>query len=96
MRKKWILLVPVIGVLFVTVGGQAVMQLWNWLMPALFGLREITFWQAIGLLALCRILFGGGGGWHRGSRGPGLRRRMAERWGHRREGCGPMAEPQKV
>ena len=35
------------------------MNLWNWLMPALFGLRIITFWQALGLLILCKILFGG-------------------------------------
>jgi len=30
-----------------------VMHLWNWLAPELFGLRQITFWQALGLLALC-------------------------------------------
>jgi len=56
-----------------------VMLLWNWLLPALFGWRQITFWQALGLLALCRILFGGlrlGGGGHRSR----IRERMAERW----------------
>ncbi len=62
--------------------GQAVHQLWNWLMPKLFGLTKITFWQAVGLLALSWTLFGG---W-RGFRGPGSghrgqwRRRMLERW----------------
>jgi len=45
-------------------GGEIVLHLWNWLLPSLFGWREITFWQAVGLLALCRILFGGFG-WHR-------------------------------
>ena len=39
--------------------GQAVLQLWNWLMPPIFGLPAITFWQAVGLMALCWILFGG-------------------------------------
>jgi hypothetical protein len=39
--------------------GQAVLQLWNWLMPAIFGVPAITFWQAVGLMALCWILFGG-------------------------------------
>ena len=39
--------------------GQAVLQLWNWLMPAIFGLPAIRFWQAVGLMALCWILFGG-------------------------------------
>ena len=74
-------------VIFTFIGGEVVMLLWNWLAPALFGLREITFWQAIGLLALCRILFGGfgfGGGGHRsGSRGRmdrRIRERMDERW----------------
>lgn len=35
-----------------------VMSLWNWLMPDLFSLTTITFWQALGLLVLSRILFG--------------------------------------
>ncbi|MBS1230524.1 MAG: hypothetical protein H6R17_3801 [Proteobacteria bacterium] len=45
--------------------GLAVMLLWNWLMPALFvGVPPIGFWQALGILALSKILFGGfrGGG----------------------------------
>jgi hypothetical protein len=37
--------------------GYPVMLLWNWLMPVLFGLSEITFWQAIGINILCTILF---------------------------------------
>jgi hypothetical protein len=45
--------------IFIFLGGKVVQLLWNWLMPMLFGLREITFWQAIGILALSRILFGG-------------------------------------
>lgn len=43
-----------IGVLF----GFVIMWLWNWLMPMLFGLREITYWQAIGIFLLAKILFG--------------------------------------
>jgi len=55
-----------------------VMYLWNWLMPAVFGLRLITFWQALGLLLLSKILFGGfrGGPWAGGR----WRRRMMARW----------------
>jgi hypothetical protein len=55
-----------------------VMSLWNWLMPALFGLRMISFWQAMGLLVLSKILLGG----FRGRPGGGMhwRRRMMERW----------------
>jgi hypothetical protein len=93
MRKRLIWIVPlaILGmVIFMWIGGSVVMLLWNWLAPTLFGLRLITFWQAIGLLALCRILFGGfglGGGGHRNSRRrmegrvrERVRERMAERW----------------
>lgn len=78
MRRKWVILAPIFFVLFIFVGGEVVLQLWNWLAPALFGWRLITFWQAVGLLALCRILFGsiGGRGGHRSS----FRGRMRERW----------------
>lgn len=38
-----------------------VMLLWNWLMPALFHLGEITYWQSLGLLVLSKILFGSHG-----------------------------------
>jgi hypothetical protein len=80
MRKKWILFIflgPLAIALFIFIGGELVMHLWNWLLPPLFGWRQINFWQAFGLLALCRILFGGISG--RGLRGPNFRRRMAER-----------------
>jgi len=36
-----------------------VMLLWNWLMPDIFGITTITFLQAIGILALSKLLFGG-------------------------------------
>ena len=38
--------------------GFVVMLLWNWLMPEIFGLPEITFWQAWGLFLLSKILLG--------------------------------------
>ena len=34
-----------------------VMWLWDWLMPTIFGLKEITLFQAWGLSALCGLLF---------------------------------------
>ena len=64
---------------FVALGGEIVKLLWNWLLPALFAWPHITFWQALALLALCRILFGGLGMHGRGPRG-NIRRRMGERW----------------
>ena len=64
MRTRWIFLAPLVLVafaLFVVLGGECVRLLWNWLLPAIFGFPRITFWQALGLLALSRILFGGFG-----------------------------------
>jgi hypothetical protein len=51
-----------VGLLFLF--GWVVMLLWNWLMPEIFGLKTLTYWQAWGVLALSCILFGriGGGG----------------------------------
>jgi hypothetical protein len=82
MRRKWklIFIVPlaILGIAaFIFIGGELVMRLWNWLLPPLFGWRMITFWQAVGILALCRILFGGWGS--HGSGRSNFRRRMAER-----------------
>jgi hypothetical protein len=77
--KKLVFLSPLILLaffLFIALGGVVVRELWNWLLPPLFGWREVSFWQALGLLALCRILFGGLG--VHGGRS-GVRRRMAER-----------------
>ena len=54
-----LLVVPPLVLLFAWLGGTVVRLLWNWLLPPLFGLPSITFWQALGLLALSRILFGG-------------------------------------
>ncbi|PLX10476.1 MAG: hypothetical protein C0594_04950, partial [Marinilabiliales bacterium] len=39
--------------------GYVVMLLWNWLMPDLFSLTTITFWQAVGIVLLARLIFGG-------------------------------------
>jgi len=54
----------VIAVLFAFLFGFVVKILWNGLMPDLFGLKVITFWQAFGLILLAKILFGGHGHGH--------------------------------
>ena len=64
MRKKLIFIIPaaIVGIVAVGfIGGEVVKLLWNWLVPPLFGWAPVTFWQGLGLLALCRILFGGHG-----------------------------------
>lgn len=87
-RRKWIFIAPIAAIAIVAIaviGGAIVQYLWNWLFPSLFGWRQITFWEAFGLLVLCRILFGRGG--HGVSRSNIRRRieerveqRMADRW----------------
>jgi hypothetical protein len=69
-----------LAVIFFAGFTTAVLHLWNWLMPAIFGLHMITYWQALGLLGLSWLLFGGprmlpGGRNH-------WRHRMRERWEH--------------
>jgi hypothetical protein len=77
---KLALLIPlaIVGmIVFITIGGGIVMLLWNWLLPPLFGWQAIGLWQALGLLALCRILFGGFG--FHGTGRSRVRRRIEER-----------------
>jgi len=106
-RVMKVLMMIVLAVAFVALFGFVVKWLWNWLMPALFGWHLITYWQAVGILILSKILFGG----FRGHAGPSRhwRRRMFERWEQMtpeerekfRQGiesrCGPFwtAEPKK-
>ena len=83
MRRKMFFMAPLAilaMLLFMVIGGEVVLHLWNWLLPPLFGWHLITFWQALGILVLCRILFGriGGRGFYRSN----FRRRMGERWEH--------------
>ncbi|MFN7977430.1 MAG: hypothetical protein U0P30_04785 [Vicinamibacterales bacterium] len=100
MRPRFLFFVPLMilaFLAFIAVGGAVVMALWNWLLPSLFGLPVVTFWQALGLLALSRILFGGvrlsgrrhgmGGSWRQRMHGmppearEAIRARMRERYG---------------
>ena len=78
MKLIWIGPLAILGLLFfVFLGGEIVKLLWNWLLPPLFGLPRIAFWQALGLLVLSRILFGGCG-W-RGSMRSRIRQRIEDR-----------------
>ena len=47
-----------LAALFALVLGVVVQWLWNWLIPDIFGLKTISYWQAFGLLFLGRLLFG--------------------------------------
>lgn len=83
---KWYYIVPAVLVMVPAVLaaiGQVVTLLWNALLPPLFGWPTITFWQGLGLLVLCRILFGGlgsgGGGHHSKEITPEERERFRQR-----------------
>ena len=66
-RNWWIkraIFIPIAIAAGVFIFGSVVMLLWNALLPAVFGIGTITFWQALGILVLSKILFGGFGGHH--------------------------------
>jgi Ca2+/H+ antiporter, TMEM165/GDT1 family len=68
----------IFGLIFFALFTFVVKGLWNWLMPGLFGWHVITFWQALGILVLSKVLFGSfRGGPHRNWNWRG---RMIERW----------------
>ena len=71
----------VMAVIFLFLFGYVTMWLWNWLMPWLFHLPTLTYWQAVGVMILSRLLLGGfrGPGGH-GWSGRRARERMMERW----------------
>lgn len=72
--------IAIVGIIAIGLFGFVVMGLWNWLMPPLFRLPAISFWQAVGLIVLSKILFGGFHGHH--GRRTHWRHRMRERWEH--------------
>jgi hypothetical protein len=72
-----VLKIALLGTVAVGVVSFVVMSLWNILMPGIFAVHAITFWQALGLLVLSKILFGS---FRPHAGGPRWRRRMMERW----------------
>lgn len=58
MDNFWVALyLTLLIVLHAIVAALPVMLLWNWLMPLIFDLPEVTFWQSLGLNLLSSILF---------------------------------------
>jgi len=79
MKRYWILRglkFAVVVALAIAALGYVVMSLWNWLLPPLAGWHAVGFGQAVALLVLCRILFGG----LRGHGGGHWRHRLRERF----------------
>ncbi|MCX2431970.1 MULTISPECIES: hypothetical protein [unclassified Pedobacter] len=55
--KKFIFFLPVVALIGTAIG-YTVMSLWNWILPEVAHAGRLNFWQALGLLVLCRLLFG--------------------------------------
>jgi hypothetical protein len=87
MAAAALVLIPTFFALF----GAGTMWLWNWLMPAIFKLPTIGFWQAVGLLILSHILFRG----HH-FRGAGRRHWKKERIRHQMGQMGEEAPEPKA
>ena len=69
-RRPWkFLLFPLVAAGIALLLGGVVQYLWNAILPAVIGVGALTFWQALGLLVLCRLLFGGFGGRGKGGWG---------------------------
>ncbi|MEO1052535.1 MAG: hypothetical protein AAFX87_18025 [Bacteroidota bacterium] len=85
VRKGFKILIYGLFILgFIAIFGYTVMLLWNWLIPDIFQGPEITFWQAIGLLILCKILFSdfGSKGGGKGPKKRHWRRKVASKLEH--------------
>lgn len=55
-RKCFFMPLLIIGLFAIS---AVVMLLWNWIIPSISNLSLLTYWQAMGLFILCKILFGG-------------------------------------
>ena len=95
-RIGWVILGITGAIAFAFLFGAVVMWLWNWLMPVIFHLGVITYWQGVGLAILGRLLFGGfhhGASHHRGFHKPGNWRQMHRM--HGRRDCGDYSNAMK-
>ena len=66
-RRFWFgkaVMILVFCAAFVMLFSFIVMSIWNAVLPAVLGVKVITFWQALGILVLSKILFSGFGGFH--------------------------------
>jgi len=61
-RKWWIGKFVVFGILMVVLLGLLTQFLWNFIMPDIFGLPMINFWQGLAMFVLAKLIFGFGGG----------------------------------
>lgn len=82
-KPKRFILFPLVGAAMALLVGGIVMLLWNAVLPEATGAHPLRYWQAVGLLILCRILFGNfrGGRFGDGRFGGTERNNWREKWG---------------
>jgi hypothetical protein len=56
-----VIFIGILIIILIALFGYVTMRLWNWLMPEIFGLGQIGYWQALGIIVLAKIFFGGFG-----------------------------------
>jgi len=83
-KKRWALLLLCPPLIFLAVT-WIVMSLWNCILPEVLGVKAITFWQAMGILVLSKILFGG----FHGKFGQGVRNMKEKHMQHKMDGMTP-------
>ena len=83
-KKRWALLLLCPPLIFLAVT-WIVMSLWNCILPEVLGVKSITFWQAMGILVLSKILFGG----FHGKFGQGVRNMKEKHMQHKMDGMTP-------
>lgn len=78
--KMRFIFIPIVGIAVLFLVSYLVMQLWNHTLPDILGTQAITYWQAMGLFFLCKLLFGFGGGGPRRNGPPWKRRALCNRF----------------
>jgi hypothetical protein len=89
MKAAWIAKFFFLGLVALAAIGGVTMVLWNWLVPDLFQGPELTFWQALGLLALTKILF-----WSFGKGGYARNRPWGYQWKQKWQSMSPEEREQ--
>ena len=74
--KVFMILVCIVA--FISLFSFIVMKLWNAILPDVLHVSAINFWQAMGILVLSKILFGGFGPW--GHKKHEWKKRMQDKW----------------
>lgn len=83
-KKSWMILILCPPIIFLAVA-LIVMWLWNCILPEILGVKIINYWQAMGILLLSKILFGG----FHGKFGQGMREMKEKHMQNRMEGMTP-------